>query len=412
MGNKKNKLTIQELPKELENATLDTKKNYAEYVRLDKIIVNHELRYYTVIDRHGEGNVIDCIGVWSQHFKGMDKMGVKDKADYDEVKRRCKILHSLKIKKGHAHRKWSNAINKGKGRQTVFDFRKGDILEEFGRYKSIDQVHEIIKEWGFVETRNKVMEFYWENKDEIQERRLRFAASEKDFYLSSGTGRIEALSHLYVELMEIFNKTKSVKYASEIRAIIEQVRKEIKGDEIRLTVDGKIDITATVQANRTLQELNQKMPINMMIVSLVAAKRGLNPMDIMSQLSHSFYSNYNGFNSLEHIEDDIKLPSHLINEYDWNSIREQHQKKEDKATKQEIDKTLGRFFKEHGVNYTGDSINALKMLESKMRGEVVPEIVDIEPIEVDVENNEEREKVKSARERLKEILKEKSNKVK
>jgi hypothetical protein len=263
-----------------------------------------------------------------------------------------------------------------------------------------------MKEWGFGVTQETLTKFFYENKADIDDRRIRFTAQEKDYYLSTGTGRIESLSYLYSELLKVFDKNKSVRYAAEIRSIIEQVRKEVKGDEIRLTVDGKIDITATVQANRTLQELNQKMPIQMFIVSLVAAKKGINPSMLMSQLGNSFYANYNGFNELVGSDEDMKLPSHFINNYDWNEISQQHKKKEEQATKELLNDTLSKLFKKEGVKYTGNIMETVRLLESKLSGEVVPEIVDIEPIEVTVVESD-KPKVLTNREKLREILKEK-----
>lgn len=201
----------------------------------------------------------------------------------------------------------------------------------------------------------------------------------------------------------MFDETKQLKYSSEIIKIIEQVRKEVKGDEIRLTVDGKIDITASIQANRTIQDFNQKLPINMFIISLVAAKKGINPMNLMAQLGNSFYSNYNGFNKLAGEDEEMKLPSHFINSYDWNEIENIHKEKENKATVKLLDQKLGKFFKENDVKYEGDVLEAIRQLEGKLRGEAVPEIVDIEPIEVEVVEQKQPE-VSAKRKLLQELL--------
>jgi hypothetical protein len=203
--------------------------------------------------------------------------------------------------------------------------------------------------------------------------------------------------------MKLFDQTKQIKYSTEIRGIIEQVRKEVKGDEIRLTVDGKIDITASIQANRTIQDFNQKLPINMFIISLVAAKKGINPMNLMAQLGNSFYSNYNGFNKLAGDDEEMKLPSHFINSYDWNEIENIHKEKENKATVKLLDQKLGKFFKENDVKYEGNVLEAIRQLESRLRGEAVPEIVDIEPIEVEVIEQKQPE-VSAKRKLLQELL--------
>ena len=90
-------------------------------------------------------------------------------------------------------------------------------------------------------------------------------------------------------------KTKGIELSKELRAIIEQIRKEVKGEEIKLTVDGRIDINATIQANQTLHEFLQKLPINMIVIGLTAAKQGLNPASLIASLGNSYYSKFNGF---------------------------------------------------------------------------------------------------------------------
>lgn len=368
------------IPKELANAPEQVKKDYAKYLEIHEQIQDHKLRHYTYTDGNGNTHDVDCMNIWTNVFKRFDKQdGIKQK-DYIEAKRRCLILHKCRIQKGVYSRKYNSYLNEKVGSKKVFEFRKGDILEAFGRYKSIDQVWELITEWGFRESRDKVNKFYYENLEDIQNRRLVFSASDKDFYLSTSAGRIEALSYLYTELLRLFEETKNVRYAAEVRSIIEQVRKEIKGDEIRLTVDGRIDITATLQVNRSLQDLNKKIPINMFIVGLVAAKKGLNQADIMSQLTSSFYSRFNGYNGNPNENDEIEYPSHFIKSYDWGHIDQLHTEKEEKAVKSVLNKKLEKFFKTEEINFTGNVMESVRELENKLNGNVSTEVIDVKPI--------------------------------
>lgn len=389
-------------PSELRNASNLAKEKYVQWVKMSEELENHELRYYTVIDKFGDAHTIDCMGVWKMLWKQMDSKGGVPKSDYEEVKRRCLIIHKLKIRKGVLNRQWNSEVDKRHGKGSVLEFRKADILELFGQYKSIDQVYDTIKSWGLTVSKTRLTNFFYENKADIDDRRIRFVASEKDYYLSTGTGRIESLSYLYTKLLEKFDETTSVKYAAEIRAIIEQVRKEVKGDEIRLTVDGKIDITATMNANLTIQELNQKLPINMFIVGLVAAKKGLNPQSIMAQLGNSFYADYNGFREIKE-KSEMELPSHFINSYDWNEIENMHKEKEKKATNKMVEEKLRKFFLENNIRYTGNVMESVRNLEDTISGKVVPEIVDVEAIEVEVPETK-KEEIKDKRELLKQIL--------
>lgn len=388
---------------DLRNAPEDIQQSYTQWVMYERELDDHPERYLILSDRHGEPVQIDCAAVYPMIIKKIQRLGLYTVEIEADIRRRFDIINQVKWAKGREARKWNTWLAGGK-KQNVLNFRKGDILELFGSYRSIDQVYETIKtDWGFSLTRGKLQDFYYENLPDIQERRVRFQSQEKDFYLSTGTGRIESLSYLFTEVMKLFDQTKQIKYSSEIRGIIEQVRKEVKGDEIRLTIDGKIDITATVQANRTIQDFNQRLPINLFIVSLVAAKKGINPMSLMAQLGNSFYSNYNGFNKMAEEGEEMKLPSHFINSYDWNEIENMHKDKETKATAKLLELKLTKFFKDNEVKYEGNVLEAVRQLEYKLRGEAVPEIVDVEALEVDVIEDKKPE-ISNKRKLLQELL--------
>ena len=126
-------------------------------------------------------------------------------------------------------------------------------------------------------------------------------------------------------------------------------------------------------------------------------------MNLMAQLGNSFYSNYNGFNKLAGEDEELKLPSHFINSYDWNEIENIHREKENKATVKLLDQKLTKFFKENDVKYEGNVLEAIRQLEGKLRGEAVPEIVDVEPIEVEVVEQKQPE-VSAKRKLLQELL--------
>ena len=166
------------------------------------------------------------------NVKRIKRLGVWSKEVEQEIKKRTETIFAIKVQKGKYAKRWNSYIT-GTPNKNVLTFRKADILELFGQYKSIDQVYETIKnDWTFSIKRDKLTDFYYENLQDIQERRVRFQSQEKDFYLSTGTGRIESLSYLFTEMMKLFDQTKQIKYSTEIRGIIEQVRKEVKGDEI------------------------------------------------------------------------------------------------------------------------------------------------------------------------------------
>ncbi|MCK9544661.1 MAG: hypothetical protein M0R03_21785 [Novosphingobium sp.] len=394
------------LPKELRNAPQHIKEAFKIKMKIRDEMENHPNRYYSLSDEYGDTEEIDCTGIFKINMKKVKQKGLK-MTDYDrkKIEENSKLMMELKMQMAKKSRT-INAYLSGNSRKNVFHFKKGDILEKFGRYQNIDQVWQWLKDEGYSAQRNKVVEFYKENLDEIKDRRYRFQLEEKDFYLATTTGRLESLTYLYGEMVKRWESTHNKGYASEARSIIEQVRKEIKGDEVHLTVDGKIDLTATIQANRSIQDLNRLIPINMFIVALVAGKRGLNPSDIMSQLTNSFYKQLNGFGGVNSTDNkDFKLPSHYIKSYDWNTISTMHENKDKEVAEMVFKSKMEKFFNSEGVEFNGDMNKALNDLKRNCGEEVGSEIVDVRPIETEVVK-EEKEKVKSKRDMLKKILEE------
>ncbi len=105
--------------------------------------------------------------------------------------------------------------------------------------------------------------------------------------------------------------------------ILEQARKEVKGNELNLTIDGKIDINATIQGAENIFEVSKRMPINMLVIGMVAARVGVNPTFIMSALASSYYKNHNGFNGV--VSDEATAsPVNLIKNYDWSELESKH----------------------------------------------------------------------------------------
>ena len=372
--------------------------------QLDEKINDLSLNTVVLADRHGEPLYINCNAVYVQNEKKMRKAGVTDPADYELIKKRSKELKEIQISKG-GNTRIVNGYITGRRYSNVTDWKKGEILEQFGEYKGIDQVFDWLKEQGLAVQRGKLVELYQNNLDEIKDRRLRYISRSRDTVLATETGRIEALSYLYSEALKQWEQTHNRGYMSEARGVIEQLRREVKGDEIKLTVNGQIDFTATIQANRSLSDFMSKIPVNMLVVSLVAGKRGINPADVMAQLTNSFYNRWNGFGTEQASEkEEIKLPSHYIKNYDWATIESKHRDKEEQATNMLYHKKLKDFFRREGIQYENNLQDAIQQLKIACSEEITSEIIDVRPIEVEVVEPEKKEEVMDAKQRLKEIL--------
>ena len=294
-------------------------------------IDNHIHRVYVAVHPvSGEIREFDCkgpSGVVAKHAKNWGA----SQDDIDLIREHALELQKIKGNKGHWNAEWSRIVygvnrrNATSKTVTMLQLKAPEVLDMFGRYYNTDEVRKILNErWQFAVPINDVKEFYTIHKDKIDRLRADYVLAGKETRLATDVGRMEVLSKIAWEWEQKFDKTKSMEVSKELRATIEQIRKEVKGDELKLTIDGKIDITATIQANKTVHEALQKLPINMIVIGLTAAKQGINPAQLIGSLANSYYSKFNGFNKLSD-KGEINLPGEYIRSYNWDEIKMKHE---------------------------------------------------------------------------------------
>ena len=199
----------------------------------------------------------------------------------------------------------------------------GTIMELFGKFYTVADVHNVLsKEYRIKVPEDELRKFYVEHRDLITKRRAEYVLNSKEFRIATETGRLEVLNKLLVEF-EVKNKAaggSNLEISSMILRIIEQARKEVKGNELKMTVDGRIDVSATVHAESNVMDVMKHLSINALVIGLTAAKAGLNPAVLIGQLANSWYSQFNGFNGNIMEGKEVRLPSALIRSYDWDVI--------------------------------------------------------------------------------------------
>ena len=199
----------------------------------------------------------------------------------------------------------------------------GTIMELFGKFYTVTDVHNVLsKEYRIKVPEDELRKFYVEHRDLITKRRAEYVLNSKEFRIATETGRLEVLNRLLVEF-EIKNKAaggSNLEISNMILRIVEQARKEVKGNELKMTVDGRIDVSATVHAESNVMDVMKHLSINALVIGLTAAKAGLNPAVLIGQLANSWYSQFNGFNGNIMEGKEVRLPSALIRSYDWDVI--------------------------------------------------------------------------------------------
>lgn len=326
-----------ELPYELQQAPSEIQESYVEWAKIDEFITYHPDRYFTFKSlKNNEVESIDLRGLPGKMQNIAKEKGIS-KEDLKILETQIVIFQEYKNRKQRLNLKWKNWLRKQGG--GVFDWKKAELIEMFGRYMTNEEVRERLLEDGYEVTNLELVKFVTVNKPAINKKKLEFVNSAKDHFLATDAGRMESLAMLHGKFLKLFNdlynqpvKSTSLRaelkaLSTELRAIIEQARRELKGEEVKLTIDGRIDVTASLQANRAIHELSRKIPLHLLPIYLVAAKTNTDPNFILSSLVNSFYKNFNGFGK---IDPNNKPPVtiDLIRNYDWVAIENYQKRKE------------------------------------------------------------------------------------
>ncbi len=321
-------------PEQLNTAPEEIKELYIKWLQMENEKRAGKNRYYTFVNQvTKEVEEVDL-----HAFQGIAVKMAKNRnisrEDLTVLLELCAGVELMKQQKGRLKNRWMGWVRKKYG-DNIFDWRRADVLDLFARFHTQTEIRETIIGWGYKVSIIDVQKFFLKHKDLIEKKRHDFIMTSKDYYLATDAGRMETLSMLHFRFVNLFNAEYSKPNPSrdvlgalsrEIRGVIEQARKEIKGDEVKLTIDGKIDINASLQAANTMHEISKKMPINMIPVYLVAAKMGINPDHIMVSLVNSLYKDFNGYQKL-HNDGSPPSTMDIIRNYDWNEIAAYHANK-------------------------------------------------------------------------------------
>lgn len=218
------------------------------------------------------------------------------------------------------------------------------IVKLFGEMNGVDDVQKILKEEKKIKlTQKELQAIFAKKKVEIESKRAVFLASSNQYKVATEAGRLQIINTIIIDLQHRYQKylaeekeEKALIFEREIRNMLEQARKEVKGNELKLTVDGKIDIVATLHGQENVSRVFRTLPINSIIIGLVAAKSGLDPTVLVHQLATSYYKDFNGFNKTILGREKIMLPGDLIRAANWEELEKQNKKFLDEMTPYEV----------------------------------------------------------------------------
>lgn len=206
--------------------------------------------------------------------------------------------------------------------EQMLEERSEEIIELYGRWHTDAEVHRIaVEQWGYRVTPFVVRRFALKNKEKIAMLRQKYEEDYSDMSIGVKRSRLERLSYLLSDRMQIYERHHKLEDSRELRAILDAARKEVEGDVLKLDISGKIDIEATLTMEFQGKVLN-RMLINQIILSRVSARLGVSPVMLMNRLVNSYYSKFNGFRKNDELTAKPIYPSSIP--YDFNEIESKY----------------------------------------------------------------------------------------
>jgi hypothetical protein len=213
-------------------------------------------------------------------------------------------------------------------RDSILDVKKTEILELFGKFYNVTDVHRItVQEYKLECSLTVVEAFRIKHLEQIKELQDEYVKDYSEIRLTHKKSRLEELNELYVGRKNIYNTSKKAEDYKLLLQTIEQIKKEVEGDI--LTINGNININIEqTLISHIYQELMKGLAIKDIIISRVAARTNSNPLYLISRLHHSFYAKFNGFDVNEDFDlmSQIPLyPSQVV--YNFDEVRNLNENK-------------------------------------------------------------------------------------
>ena len=222
--------------------------------------------------------------------------------------------------------------------RALFDEYSTRVLELLGRGWTAQEVHAELLKRGVDIPYRTILDFHAKNREQVTALRNQFNEGIQDVSLSSKRSRLERLNYLYHEIGQDSEKCSTPLLRSnlskELRGIIEQAKKEVEGEQLKLTVEGNIDVNATLTAAIESNKMLYGLTINQMVISRVAARLHLPSQYLIDRLAHSYYAKYNGYRT----NDDLKTRPIYPTSIQYDILSEEMQGKN--AEWEEKQKTL------------------------------------------------------------------------
>lgn len=332
---------IEQAPEVIQTASSELKNAFVALETAERVLSESSYRFFVFEGKDGEEITADLKSYSAKGF--ILRHGGKE-SDVKKAQRHKEMYVIPLIEEIKRCKEVFNDIYRKEMLSSVTPEIMSYIVKLFGEMNGVDDVQKILKEEKKIKlTQKELQAIFAKKKAEIESKRAVFLASSNQYKVATEAGRLQIINTIIIDLQHRYQKylaeekeEKALIFEREIRNMLEQARKEVKGNELKLTVDGKIDIVATLHGQENVSRVFRTLPINSIIIGLVAAKSGLDPTVLVHQLATSYYKDFNGFNKTILGREKIMLPGDLIRAANWEELEKQNQKFLDEMTPYEV----------------------------------------------------------------------------
>lgn len=332
---------IEQAPEVIQTASSELKNAFVALETAERALSESSYRFFVFEGKDGEEITADLKSYSAKGF--ILRHGGKE-SDVKKAQRHKEMYVMPLIEEIKRCKEVFNDIYRKEMLSSVTPEIMSYIVKLFGEMNGVDDVQKILKEEKKIKlTQKELQAIFAKKKAEIESKRAVFLASSNQYKVATEAGRLQIINTIIIDLQHRYQKylaeekeEKALIFEREIRNMLEQARKEVKGNELKLTVDGKIDIVATLHGQENVSRVFRTLPINSIIIGLVAAKLGLDPTVLVHQLATSYYKDFNGFNKTILGREKIMLPGDLIRAANWEELEKQNKKFLDEMTPYEV----------------------------------------------------------------------------
>lgn len=225
---------------------------------------------------------------------------------------------------------------------SILEPMKTTILELMGQLHSDEEVQERMAMEGIPVQVRHVRAFRRKYKGQVEELQKQYEDEWHTIGITRKRARLDQFAHMYGRLKKSFDSAKNrdqTVFSREMREVLKQVKDEVEGTHVHLTVDGRIDIQTTLQMSQSVNDLYSSINYLSLIIARAAVRTGVNPLRIQYYLMNSWYNRFSGVIRNDSMFEEAPVyPSSIV--MNWDTIRDKNRELNSKLSAVSEDATI------------------------------------------------------------------------